>query len=111
MNFGVLKYGSYTCITICNEKLDARMAPDIKAEMAGIIGNGERNILVDLTNCSFCDSSGLSALLLGNRLCNNAKGSLVLFGVAPRVRGMIDLIGFESVLKVAETREAAKRLL
>ncbi len=111
MNFSVLKYGSYTCITVYSEKLDAMMAPDIKAELAGIIGNGERNILVDLANCSYCDSSGLSALLLGNRLCNKVKGSLVLFGLTPRVKGMIDLIGFESVLKVAETREAAKRLL
>ncbi|MCK9639379.1 MAG: STAS domain-containing protein [Prolixibacteraceae bacterium] len=111
MNFSVLKYGSYTCITVCNKKLDAAMAPDIKAEFAGIIGNGERNILVDLTDCSYCDSSGLSALLLGNRLCNNASGSFVLFGLTSRVKGMIDLIGFESVLKVAETRDAAKRML
>jgi len=111
MNFSVLKYGSYTCITVSNEKLDAMIAPDIKAELAGIVGNGERNVLVDLTNCSYCDSSGLSALLLGNRLCNKAKGSFVLFGLTPRVKGMIDLIGFESVLKVAETREAAKQLL
>ncbi len=111
MNFSVLKYGSYTCITVSNEKLDAMMAPDLKAEMVGIIGNGERNILVDLTNCRYCDSSGMSALLLGNRLCNKVKGSFVLFGLTPRVKGMIDLIGFESVLKVADTREAAKRLL
>ena len=111
MNFSVLKYGSYTCITVCNEKLDAMMAPDLKADLAGIIGNGERNILVDLTNCSFCDTSGLSALLLGNRLCNKVNGSFVLFGLTPRVKGMMDLIGFESILKVAETRDAAKQLL
>jgi anti-anti-sigma factor len=111
MNFSVLKYGSYTCITVSIEKLDAMIAPDIKAELAGIVGNGERNILVDLTNCNYCDSSGLSALLLGNRLCNKAKGSFVLFGLTTRVKGMIDLIGFESVLKIAETREAAKQLL
>ena len=80
MDFSIQKDDSYTYIRVLNEKLDYLMAPGLKSELVLIVANGEMNILVDLSGCNFCDSSGLSALLLGNRLCKDANGMFILYG-------------------------------
>jgi len=86
------------------------MAPYLKSAILTVVENGEKNILIDLSKCSECDASGLSALLLGNRLCSEAKGSFILFGLSTRIREMMDLIDMESYLKVVDTEEAAIEL-
>lgn len=83
------------------------MAPDLKSALLMVIENGEKNILVDLSSCGTCDASGLSALLLGNRLCREAKGSFILFGLSSGIREMMDLTDMESLLKVVDTEEEA----
>ncbi len=76
-----------------------------------IVEDGEKNILVDLSNCNYCDSSGMSALLLGNRLCIAVNGKLVLYGLSSRIKEMMDLVGFDSFLKIADTKEKAEEFL
>jgi anti-anti-sigma factor len=87
------------------------MAPDLKSELVVIVENGEKNILIDLTDCNYCDSSGMSALLLGNRLCNETNGKFVLYGVSQQIGEMIDLAGFDSILIIAEDKSAAEEYL
>lgn len=83
------------------------MAPELKSAFLTVVESGERNIFVDLSGCSLCDSSGLSALLLGNRLCKEVSGNFVLFGLSTPVREMMDLVEMESLLKIADTEEEA----
>lgn len=111
MNLSIHKFGSHTVVKVHDENLDALIAPNLKSELVVMVENGERNILVDLFSCNSCDSSGLSALLLGNRLCKGANGAFIIYGISPQVRGMMDLIGFESLLTIAENKEAAQELL
>ena len=94
-----------------NENLDAFIAPDLKSELAAIVDDGEKNIFIDLSSCISCDTSGMSALLLGNRLCQGVNGNFVLYGLSPRINQMKDLAGLNAILKVADTLEAAEELL
>ena len=107
MNFSIQKGDSYTSIRMLNEKLDYLMAPGLKSELVLIVDNGEMNILVDLSGCNFCDSSGLSALLLGNRLCKDANGKFVLYGCTGQVIEMLDLADLGNYLTVAGTKDEA----
>ena len=110
MNLSIQKEESYTSIKVLNEKLDSLLAPGFKSELVVIVENGEKNILVDLSICKSCDSSGMSALSFGNRLCNGANGKFVLYGLSNRIKEMMDLIGFDSLLSVANTKAEAKKL-
>ncbi len=87
------------------------LAPDLKSELVTIVENGEKNILVDLSICTFCDPSGMSALLLGKRICDGVNGNFILYGLTPGIVKMMDLIGFESLMKIAANREGAEALL
>ena len=76
MEFKIDKLDSYTLIKVAEEKLDTHIAPTLKSELVLVSGNGEKNIVLDLENVRYCDSSGLSAILVANRLCKNANGTL-----------------------------------
>ena len=108
MNISIQKKESHTCIKVLNEKLDALLAPGLKSELVVIVEDGEKNILVDLSKCNYCDSSGMSALLLGNRLCVGVNGKFVLCGLSSRIKEMMDLVGFDSLMKIADTKEKAE---
>lgn len=101
MEFKIDKKDKYTLIQVLVEKLDTHIAPALKSELVLIAGNGEKNIILDLSKCRYCDSSGLSAILVANRLCKNAKGTFVLTGLQTAVERLISISQLDTVLNIA----------
>ena len=73
-----------------------------------IAGNGENNMIMDLSNTEYCDSSGLSSILVANRLCKNAKGQFILTGLQNAVERLISISQLDSVLTIEDTIEKAE---
>lgn len=111
MEFNIEKKENYTLIQVLEEKLDTHIAPNLKSELVLISGNGEKNILLDLSNCCYCDSSGLSAILVANRLCKNANGTFVLVGLNEAVERLITISQLDTVLNITETVDEAVGLI
>ncbi len=105
--FEVVKNESYTLISILSEKLDTNIAPSVKSELVLIAGNGEKNMIIDLSKTSYCDSSGLSAILVANRLCKNAKGKFVLTGLQPAVERLVSISQLDTVLSITDKLDQA----
>jgi anti-sigma B factor antagonist len=59
MEFKIEKQDNHTLIQVLEEKLDTHIAPTLKSELVLVSGNGEKNIILDLSKCRYCDSSGL----------------------------------------------------
>jgi anti-anti-sigma factor len=93
------------------EKLDALQAPELKSELVLINKGGAKNIVLDLTNTRYCDSSGLSAVLVANRLCRDSNGSFVLCGLQPTVEKLITISQLDAVLKITPTVNEAVDLV
>ena len=93
------------------EKLDTHIAPTLKSELVLVSGNGEKNIILDLSKCRYCDSSGLSAILVANRLCKNANGTFVLTGLNDAVERLITISQLDTVLNIANSLEEAVTLI
>ena len=98
MSFDTNKYDNYILISFNSEKLDSIISPDLKSALVLINKNGERNILMDLSTVKYCDSSGLSALLIGNRLCKEAKGSFIVSGIQPMVKKLLKISQLDSII-------------
>jgi len=111
MEFNIEKKDNYTLIQVLEEKLDTHIAPNLKSELVLISGNGEKNIILDLSNCRYCDSSGLSAILVANRLCKNANGTFVLAGLTEAVERLITISQLDTVLNITETLDDAVGLI
>src|SRR3989339_2122734 len=108
MEFSIEKKENYTLVKVLEEKLDTHIAPTLKSELVLVSGNGEKNIILDLSNCRYCDSSGLSAILVANRLCKNANGTFVLSGLQTAVERLITISQLDTVLNITNSvKEAA----
>ena len=105
--FEVVKKDNYTVISILVEKLDTHIAPAVKSELVLIAGNGEKNIIIDLQKARYCDSSGLSAILVANRLCKNANGTFGLTGLQTAVERLISISQLDTVLNIEDTIDKA----
>lgn len=105
MEFKSNKQQGYTLIEVLVDKLDSNVAPSLKSELVLLSGNAERNIMLDLSNCRFCDSSGLSAILVANRLCKNANGIFVLTGLQSAVERLIAISQLDTVLNISPSKE------
>lgn len=111
MEFKIEKQGNHTLIQVLEEKLDTHIAPTLKSELVLVSGNGEKNIILDLSKCRYCDSSGLSAILVANRLCKNANGTFVLTGLNDAVERLITISQLDTVLNITKTTEEGVGLI
>jgi anti-anti-sigma factor len=111
MEFQIEKFENHTLIKVLEEKLDTHIAPTLKSELVLVSGNGEKNIILDLSNCRYCDSSGLSAILVANRLCKNSNGTFVLTGLNDAVERLITISQLDTVLNITGSIEEAKKMI
>jgi anti-anti-sigma factor len=59
----------------------------------------------------YCDSSGLSAVLIGNRVCRDAGGTFVLAGLQPTVERLVQISQLDRVLTIVPTASEAYDLV
>ncbi len=107
MSFKTDKQENYTLIKFSTDKLDAIVAPDLKSEIVLISKQGASNILIDLESVKYCDSSGLSALLVAHRVCKEVNGSFILSGLQPTVEKLIKISQLDSILNIKPTAQEA----
>lgn len=111
MNFSKEEKENYTIVTSNVEKLDSTNAPELKSELVLINKNSVNNIVLDMSNSRYCDSSGLSAILIGNRLCKDSGGKFVLSGLQPNVIKLVEISQLNSVLNIEDSLDSAESSL
>ena len=107
MNYQVNLHDKYALITVMATKLDGVIAPDLKSELVRVNHEGKKNIIIDLSHVRYCDSSGLSAILVGNRLCKNDDGTFVLCNLQPMVEKLVSISQLNNILNITPTLDEA----
>jgi anti-sigma B factor antagonist len=111
MNFSIETKDKYTLVTVVAEKLGGVISPELKAKFVELNGQGVKNIVLNMSKARYCDSSGLSAILVGNRLCKNSHGSFVMCELTDMVTKLVTISQLHSVLNIAPTEQEAVDLL
>jgi anti-anti-sigma factor len=111
MKFAIEQRDKLVIISTNVEKLDALQSPELKSEIVLQNKSGNRNLVIDLTSTRYIDSSGLSAILVANRLCRDSNGTCVITGLQEAVRKLIAISQLESVLKITPTVNEAVDLI
>lgn len=101
--FNVEEHEKLSVITCEQHNLNSLVAPDLKNEFQRLADAGHRNMVLDLGAVRYCDSTGLSAMLVGNRICRNAGGLFVLCGVHDMVEKLILLSKLDNILHIVPT--------
>ena len=103
MKFSIDKRERFCVLKIDEEKLLSNFAPLLKSELVMLHTEGFKNIILDLEPVQFVDSSGLSALLVGNRLSKESGGTFVLTNLNTHIQKLIKISQLESILNIIPT--------
>ncbi|MCB0430469.1 MAG: STAS domain-containing protein [Flavobacteriales bacterium] len=107
MDFAVEVKDKYAVIRVNAEKLNSAVAPGLKSQLVVSNSEGVKNLIMEMSCTRYCDSSGLSAILVANRLCKNAGGCLVLAGLQDPVMKLINISQLDGVLNIVPTVDEA----
>lgn len=107
MDFEIEKKDNYALVKVKVDKLDSRVTPSLKSELVVLNADEFANIIIDLSETRYCDSSGLSSILVANRLCKNAGGTFVLSGLQRSVSKLISISQLDTILNITPTLEEA----
>ncbi len=106
MKYAIDKQEKYTILTLEEDNLNSLVAPAIKSEFIMLHTEGVPNLILNLSDVKFVDSSGLSAILTANRIWKGGGGSFVLAGVKhPSVKRLIEISRLDSILTLVPTVE------
>jgi anti-anti-sigma factor len=107
MKYTIDKQEKYCLVRLHEEKLDSSVAPALKSELITLHAEGAKNIILDLSEVKYTDSSGLSALLVGNRILQEEGGIFVLTCLSDHTLKLIKISQLDSVLTILPKEEEA----
>ncbi len=100
MNLELEKINGYSVLTVQDERIDAHNSGELKEYLLQMIEGGESRIIVRLGNVRFIDSSGLGALLSGNKGVIAKSGKLALTNIQKQVLSMFELTRLNRVFEI-----------
>ena len=106
MKYSVDKQERYCVMTIQEKNVNSVVAPELKSEFVVLSNEGVKNLILNLGEVEYIDSSGLSAILTANRLWKGSDGTFVLTGTSnPNVKKLIEISRLDTVLALVPTVE------
>ena len=103
MEFETRKHGKATVIKVKERKLDASVSPELKGEFLILCTPATKELVIDLTDVEFCDSSGLSALLIAERKMREAGGIVKLAGLNKKVLTLVKISRLDRAFQIFDT--------
>jgi anti-sigma B factor antagonist len=93
-------HGGRTILSVKEGRLDAHNSGELKDRILKTLEEGNRNLIIDLGDVQFIDSSGLGALLSGYKNANLRSSAFALANLQPRVRSMFELTRLHRVFEI-----------
>jgi len=93
----------YALVKVLEDKFTAKLAPDLKAELVVLNDKKVKNFIIDLEDVSYCDSSGLSVILVANRIAKENNGCLVICSLNEAIEKLIEISQLTNVLNITPT--------
>ncbi|MDX1683616.1 MAG: STAS domain-containing protein [Saprospiraceae bacterium] len=103
MKYSVEKEDKYAILKLQEENLNSLIAPDLKSEFVFLRNEGVRNLIFDMSDIKYVDSSGLSAILTANRIWKD-YGTFIITNVKHEsVKKLITISRLDSILVLIPT--------
>ena len=96
-----------TLVLVPVGRIDSSNAPDFERTVNDQIDDGETDLIVDFSRLSFISSSGMRVLLITAKSVRAKGGRLVLCSMRDSIREIFSISGFDTIIPVVGSREAA----
>lgn len=88
-------------------EIDLHASPELRAHLRTCVQGRTRVLLLDFTEVTYIDSSGLATLIEYVRECSAFGGKMALFGLQKKVRTIFDLVRLNELFVLSNTAEEA----
>ncbi|MCK9280925.1 MAG: STAS domain-containing protein [Melioribacteraceae bacterium] len=112
INYEIKKSGDIVIFKLNEKRFDSSIAGFVKGEFTILLHTEEsKKLVIDLSEVDYCDSSGLSAILLAFRILQSSEGHIRIAAPTRNVKTLIEISQLDRVLPVFNTvNEAVKEL-
>lgn len=107
MNLKTEANGKVMVVMVREERLDAHNSEELKVEINRLFESGTKELLVDLKEVRFIDSSGLGVLVSGFKNAATHQGSIKLCSLQTQVKSMFELTRLHRVFDIYQTVDEA----
>jgi anti-sigma B factor antagonist len=98
-----------TCVAVQGDISQSRFPSHVNDPMEHLLGGDchRRNVLVDLSEAGFIDSSGVGWLMTSHKRFIAAGGRLILHSMPPTIGQVIQLLRLNTILTIKPDQAAA----
>jgi anti-sigma B factor antagonist len=95
-------------VLVLRGELDVATASQLAHPLSEAVESGKTEVVVDLAELTFMDSTGLMVLLNGLRRLFRKGGRLAVACTNPTVLRLFEITGTDATFTITSTREAAR---
>jgi len=103
MKYPVTQHTTYTVMNLSGE-IDLNESPTLRKQILKYINNND-DLLIDLSNVEYIDSSGVASLVEGLQTARTKKINFALVGVSDSALQVLQLARLDSVFTLYESLE------
>lgn len=110
VNFSIDTYNMESGVPVIKltGEVDVYTAPQLKQQMIGMLEAGANQILIDLTEVEYFDSTALGVLIGGLKRMRERDGNLSLICPNPRIRRVFEITGLDKIFDIYNSADEAK---
>ncbi len=107
-NYEIKRESDILIFKLNEKRFDAQIAGLVKGEFTIILHADEIDkLILDLSSVEYCDSSGLSAILLAYRIIQSNEGVIRIAAPTKSVRTLIEISQLDRILPILPTVDEA----
>ena len=87
--------------------VDLFTAPELKDRALALLDESGRELVLDLSQATYIDSTGLGVLLSAAKRAELLEGRMVIVNVDEEIARIFEITGLDTILAIVPTRTAA----
>jgi anti-sigma B factor antagonist len=106
LDYEVRRVAEFPVLCVSGE-IDIYTAPLFKQAVVNLVSEGNKDVIIDLSQVTFMDSSGFGTLLGATKRLRPMGGGLHLASPNSTIQRMLRLTRLDSIMQIHESTEAA----
>ena len=106
----VEKKGDYARVEL-KGFLDAHTVEEFDKAMRTIMEEGIKRVALGMEGLSYISSPGIGSIVSFTQRCKKENGELVLFCPNKKIYEILEVLGFSSIFRIADTTDQIKEIL
>ncbi|CAA6801212.1 MAG: Anti-sigma factor antagonist [uncultured Thiotrichaceae bacterium] len=110
MKLQTIEKDEFTIIKVEEKRIDAVNAPELRQKINELSGTGQTRVILDISNVTFMDSSGLGVLVSILKMLGGS-GELIIAGANGIVSDLFKLTRMDRIFRMCDDPESAEQIM